>query len=522
MKPCLLLPLFLASTACLCAQEQVTLILHGGKIFTADEMLSMASAVALRGDHIVAVGGEELLHRYRSENLINLNGRFVVPGFNDSHIHVSGTHRRDVQLSGVKSIGEIKQAVRTKAGELGPGQWITGYGWAEGMLLEQRMPHRKDLDEATPQNPMVLARAGGHSAVANSLALRQAGITRDTPNPEGGIIEHDADGEPSGIIRERQDVVYRLVPPATAEELRPSFVNNLRDLLRLGITSIIQAGVGPAQYEEWLRVYRLHGSELPRAAVQIAPGLRSGGVGVEEAMRRLKDFGRITGDGDDRLRVGAVKIFVDGGFAGPAAWTLKPYRGQPDYYGIQNVSEEDLYTLVKWAHERKWQMGFHTIGDAAIKLAVDVFARVIAESPRRDHRHYLNHFTVLPPWETMRKMALSNILVSQQPNFTYAPTLESRYVENLEGERLERNNALRSVTRHGIFMALASDIQPIGPMVGLYASVTRRGSSGRIYAEDERLTMPEAIAAYTRNGAYLSFEEKTKGTIEPGKLADLR
>ncbi len=166
-----------------------------------------------------------------------------------------------------------------------------------------------------------------------------------------------------------------------------------------------------------------------------------------------------------------------------------------------------------------WQMGFHTIGDAAVKMTVDAWSRVIEESPRVDHRHYLNHFTVRPPAETMQKMASHDIHIAQQPNFTY--TLEGRYAEHLEGERYETNNPIRSPMSHGVFVALGSDILPIGPMVGLYAAVTRKGMSGAEVGPGEALTMPEAIVAYTLLAAYLTFEEDIKGSIEVGKLADM-
>jgi predicted amidohydrolase YtcJ len=503
------------------AQERVDLLLRNGKVFTADPLWSTHSVVAVRGGRVVAVGGPELEARYQAARVVDLRGRLVTPGFIDTHIHVRGTPRFHVDLSHFESIDAIKQAIAAKAREVGPGQWVTGDGWAEGLVRERRPPLRADLDQAAPDNPVVLARAGGHSAVANSRALALAGITRETPNPEGGVIERDERGELNGVIRERQDLVYRLVPRPTAEELRPSFVANLKRLLSLGITSIIDAGAPPAAFAEWERIYQAHRGELPRAAVQIYPGLARGGASAVEAIRRLEAFGRKTGDGDAWLRVGAVKLWIDGGYAGPAAWTLEPYKGQPTYFGIQNVDEGDFYAVASAAHRAGWQMGIHAIGDAAIKLSVDVLARVIREHPRADHRHYLNHFTVVPPLETLRTMALANLLIAQQPNFTWAPTLESRYVENLDGERLARNNSLRTPMRHGIFVALGSDNHPIGPMEGLYAAVTRKGSSGRVYAEDERLTMPEAIAGYTRNGAYLTFEEAEKGTIEPGKLADL-
>jgi hypothetical protein len=233
----------------------------------------------------------------------------------------------------------------------------------------------------------------------------------------------------------------------------------------------------------------------------------------------MQEFGMKTGDGDERLRVGAVKVFVDGGFTGPSAYTIDEYKSEPGFHGSLDIDPQELRTIVHDAHAMGWQMGFHAIGDAAIQLIVDYFAEELEANPRDDHRHYLNHFTVRPPPEVMDRMAQHEILITQQPNFTY--TLEGRYTETLHEEHAAHNNPLRSPMSHGVFVALSSDILPIGPMVGLYAAVTRKGQSGTVYGPDEALSIEEAIVGYTRNGAYITFEEDIKGTIEPGKLADM-
>ncbi len=498
----------MALSAC-AEREAVDLVLHNGKIVTVDDAFSIQQAVAVRDGRIVAVGGNELLARYDAQRTIDLEGKTVLPGFNDVHIHISGDPIREIDLTGTTSVAQLQEQVRAKVAQLGEGEWVTGYGWSEDAFAELRKPTRADLDEAAPRNPVTLTRAGGHSAVVNSLAFELAGITSASPDPDRGILEKDERGELNGIIRERQDTVGRLVPQATREETRPSFIQHLRDLLELGITSLTQAGVSTRGYGEWELVYGLHGEELPRANVQI----RWGGP------ERMNAFGKKTGDGDERLRVGAVKVFVDGGFTGPSAYTIDSYRSEPGFHGSLDLPEEELRTIIGQAHGMGWQMGFHAIGDAAIELVVGYFAEALEASPRNDHRHYLNHFTVRPPPEVMELMAEHDILITQQPNFTY--TLEGRYVEYLEEEHAAHNNPLRSPMDHGVFVALSSDILPIGPMVGIYAAVTRKGASGAVYAADERLTMEEAIRGYTRNGAYITFEEDLKGTLEPGKLADM-
>jgi predicted amidohydrolase YtcJ len=367
-----------------------------------------------------------------------------------------------------------------------------------------------------PRNPAVIARAGGHSAVANSLALELAGVTRDTPDPPGGAIEKDDAGELNGIFRESWGMIARLIPPAAEQELQESLERNLRGLFALGITSIIEAMTPPNEYRRWQTVYARGRGNLPRAAVQIH--LPVGEGEGERASARLRSLPLRSGQGDEHLRVGALKLFVDGGYTGPAAWTLEGYRNQPDYFGKARLTPQDLYTVLKTAHQLRWQVGMHTIGDAAIKTAVEQLARVLDESPKADHRDYLNHFTVMPPTATMQTMADHNILIAQQPNFTY--TIEGRYVAYLSEARAQTNNPLRTPMSHGIFMALGADIMPTGPILGIYSAVTRKGMSGAVYGPGERLTVPEAIVGYTRNSAYFTFEEKQKGTLEPGKLAD--
>jgi len=373
------------------------------------------------------------------------------------------------------------------------------------------------------ENPVIITRAGAHSAVANSLALKLADVTKETPQPDGGVIEKDANGELNGVIRERQGMVSRLVPNATPAELRASLIESIRDVLGLGITSFTLAGVSPAGYAEWEEIYRTRGQELPRATVQIrwpSPEGRNEQAIEWAGAEKMKAFGRKTGDGNDRLKLGAVKVSVDGGFTGPAAYTLQPYKGQPNYRGSLNFTEAQIYDMVKTGHDLGWQMGFHAIGDGAIQLTVDIFERVLRESPRANHRHYLNHFTIPPPAETMTKMAANQILITQQPNFTY--TLEGRYADNLDGYRLEHNNPIATPwKKYGIFMAFSADVLPIGPLVGLYGALTRKGMSGKVWGPDERVSIQDAIRAYTVNSAYINFDEAIKGTLAPGKLADM-
>ncbi|RLA32346.1 MAG: amidohydrolase [Gammaproteobacteria bacterium] len=488
---------------------KVDTIFYNGKIVTLDQQLSIASTVVVDDGRIIAVGDDDVADGYDAATAVDLGGKLAMPGFIDSHTHIRGRPQRYIDLTKTRSIEELRGQVSDKARELGPGEWITGYGWSEDVMAELRRPLRRDLDDAAPENPVLLTRAGGHSAVANSLALELAEVNLDTPQPESGVIERGDDGELNGVIRERQDIVSKLIPEATYEEVRESLIGILREQLSLGITSLVHATGSLEAYAEWEHVYGLHRGSLPRAAIQV----------FWEGPEAMSAFGRRTGDGDDHLRLGPIKIFVDGGFTGPAAFTKEPYKGESEYRGKLSLTPEELRRIIRQAHAANWQLGIHAIGDAAIELTIDELAAALDESPRSNHRHYLNHFTVMPSGEAMDKMAEYDIAITQQPNFTY--TLDGRYSEYLDGDRLQHNNPLRTPMDHGIHVAISSDILPIGPMVGIYAAVTRKGMSGNVYGADEALTVMEALRGYTLYGAYLTFEEDEKGSLEPGKLADM-
>lgn len=510
------------------AKTPVDVILHNGKVLTADADFTAAEAIAIKGDRIVAVGPEELTENYSAPLVIDLKGRVAMPGFMDTHLHPQSLSPRSVDASRARSIAELQDMVRKKAAELGPGEWVTGYGWAEANLAENRNVLRSDLDAAAPDNPVALLRAGGHSIVGNSMALNKAGIDRTTPDPERGVIEHDAQGEPNGIVRERTNLFMALVPPDTQEQLTQGYVDSLQGLTQLGITSLIIAAASlgdeveekrrpevpelPLTYRQLRGIYAAHGETLPRASVEIAyPGAAA-----------LKAYPYKTGHGDLRLKLGAIGEMpaVDGGFTGPTAWTSEDYVGQPGFRGQPFFKDEaDLRSVSDDVAANGWQLGLHAIGDAAIDMAAKVYGETLAKYGMKNARWYLAHFTMLPSEEAMDTMVDHGILAAAQPNFLY--TLENRYVETLDGKRLEHNNPLAVPQARGVFLALGSDNLPIDPRVGLYAAVTRKGMSGRVFGPEEAVSVQEAIRGYTALGPYLTFEEAEKGTLEPGKLADL-
>ena len=508
--------------------EPADLLLFNGQVLTVDKTFSIQKAIAVKDGRILAVGGDDIAQKYQAPVRIDLKGRTLLPGFMDNHLHPGMRSPRSVEVSDAKSIAEIQARVRAKAKALGPGEWVTGYGWAETNLAEKRNVVRADLDAAAPNNPVALSRAGGHSIVGNSLALKAAGITRLTENPLRGVIEHDAQGEPNGIIRERIDLYNKLVPPDTQQALRPSLVASLKSLPTLGITSlIIAAGSIGDEVKEELRpeqpptqltfkmlrsVYNEFGTDLPRASLAVGyPGAKA-----------LAAYPHKTGYGDDRLRLGPIgeAPAVDGGFSGPTAWTTAEYKDTPGFHGQAFFNDEaDLQQLADDVAKNGWQLGLHAIGDRAINQAVKVYAQALRKYPRPDHRWYLAHFTMLPTNATLDTMAKEKIYAAAQPNFLY--TLESRYLQTLQGLDLQHNNPVAVPAKRGVFVTFGSDNLPIDPRVGLYAAVTRRGSSGVQFGREEAVSIQDAIRMYTANPPYLTWEEGKKGTLEVGKLADM-
>ena len=511
------------------AQDRAAdLILHNGKILTVDEAFSVAEAVVIDDGRIIAVGPEAIAHSYMATRTIDLQGRTALPGFMDTHFHPQSLSHRSVDGVSAGSIAELQDMIRAKAAEIGPGEWITGIGWDEAQLAERRKVLRSDLDAAAPENPVAILRAGGHSIAANSLALQAAGIDRNTPDPERGVIEHDADGEPNGIVRERINLFLELIPPDTPEQLRQGYLEDLRNLEKLGLTSLIIASASirdevdekmrpemfkvDLTFKDLQAIYREHGEDLPRASVEISyPGAEA-----------LKAYPHKTGYGDLRLRLGAIgeAPAVDGGFTGPTAWTKEDYNDQPGFRGQPFFKDdEDLFNLADDVAANGWQLGLHAIGDAGIEMAVRVYARVLEKRRMKDARWFLAHFTMLPSEQTMETMVRNNILAAAQPNFLY--TLEDRYVQTLDGYRLQHVNPVGVPQKKGVFLAYGSDVLPTDPRVGLYAAVTRKGMSGAVYGPEEAVSIEDAIRGYTAHGPYLTFEEEQKGTLEVGKLADI-
>lgn len=510
-----------------------------GKIATGNPRRNIVSAVGVRNGRIVAVGPDDTVRAAASSTtrVVDLGGRTVLPGFHDNHVHLGLGAAPDphyIDLLDAKSVAEAVDAISRRAVQIPRGEWLrvdlpytTAYPHP---FPEDGLPTRGDLDRAAPQHPVYLTR-GAYLTVVNSLALQKAGITTSTVTP-GGVIDRDASGALTGKLRGGQPrrLVTQAMPPLpvnSADASMASLRKFLEGMLAVGVTSVNAAGIDLTRADQWRLiqdVYARWGDRLPRLIVQprISPGydrFDDPKAGVATIIRELEATPYRTGWGNDRLKVGAIKIMVDGAFSGPNAWTIADYPTQPGFRGSLRVPEDALYPVVKRAHDLGWQLGVHAIGDAAIKLIVDVFDRVQTEHPREDARHYIHHFTMMPPDDTIAKMKRWGIIVASQPNWTYSKM--QFLAEGLSGEALERAEPQQSVLDRGLRLSYGSDGMPYSPLLGIDCAVTRIGGDGRVRGPEERVGLQEAIRSYTIETAYLNFEEKDQGSLEIGKVADM-
>ena len=514
-------------------------IYFNGRIVTVNQAFDIVEAVAIHNGRFVAVGSDEAVTSLASDatKRIDLEGKTVLPGFYDNHIHLGPGSRLQQWEGGfipavadwsaqADTLDKLLAAVASEVQTTPKGEWIRG-GLTRPDWPNNKVPTRWSLDEVAPEHPVLLTR-GPHTFILNSRALELAGIDESTPDPNGGWIIRDETGVPSGrVLEAARRLVTRILPPTPPVDFETGLRNmkrELEQLTSLGITSVNIAGVRPGGIRNVQELYARWGEELPRATMQIrlSPGHDSyddAEEGIRNSIRELESLGFRTGFGDDRLKLGAIKMSIDGGLSAPIFWSLEPYEEKPDLYGAIRIPAEIFYPVAKRAHELGWQLGIHTMGDGAVVMVVDELERILTESPRDDHRHYLHHVAVKPPEDTLRKMARLGIMVSSQPAFTVG--LGAFAVEALTGEREATQNPTRSLLDHGIRVSYGSDSAPYGPLITIWTAVTRTGWQGKIYGPEEAVGVQDAVRLHTFEPAYMSFDEHVKGSIEVGKLADM-
>ncbi len=512
-------------------QRTVSLLLFNGKIFTADARGTMAQAVAIDGNRIVAVGSDsEIRSRFMATRSIDLRGRLVTPGFNDAHIHFAGggLALMRVDLNGARTLAEAKQRVAARVRESRPGAWITGRGW-DHTLWGGEWPTRRDLDEVAPNNPVILQRVDGHVSWVNSLALQRAGITRETRAPEGGEILKDERGEPTGILKETAGLlVARVVPEPTAAEQTEGIERALAEARRYGLTSI-QDNSG----YETTKIYRRLLAE-GKLTVRVAEWQNFQDT-VEELKRQRAEFASFKDD-PLRLRLTALKGYVDGTLGSRTAAMLAPYADDPHNSGIPRRPPEELTRMIVERDHAGFQIALHAIGDRANRMALDGFAEARRQTNRpitcsgpadalrcNWPRHRIEHAQVIAPTDFARFRDL-HVIASMQPSHAIS---DKRWAQDRLGEyRVLGAYAWHAMQAHAVHVPFGTDwpVEPINPYLGLYAAVTRMSTDGEPaggWWPQERLSIADAIRCYTAESAYASFEEQEKGQIAPGMLADL-
>jgi predicted amidohydrolase YtcJ len=518
-------------------QRRVSLILTNGKIFTADARGTIAEAVAVENERIVAVGtNAEIARGYTAARVVDLRGRLVTPGFNDAHLHFmnGGLSLLRVELVGAKTLAEAKARIAAKVKELPPGAWILGRGWDHTLWGGgQQWPTRADLDAVAPDNPVFVQRVDGHVSWTNTLALKQAGVTRETRAPEGGEILHDAQGEPTGILKETAaSLVGRVVPPPTREQKLQGIERALAEARRYGITSVQDSVSGYdtlALYRELLAADKL--------TVRISEWLDFNDP-VEVLKRQREEFAALKVD-PLRIRITALKGYVDGTLGSRTAAMLAPFADDPHNSGIPRRPPEELTRMVVERDKAGFQIALHAIGDRANRMALDAFKLTWDNAieatiksmgsnpgpvlvPAPDPRHRVEHAQVVAPSDFARFRDLG-VVASMQPSHAIS---DKRWAQDRLGEyRVQGAYAWHKMRAFGVHMPFGTDwpVEPINPYLGLYAAVTRQSTEGDPaggWWPQERLSIADAIRCYTAESAYATFEEKEKGQIAPDMLAD--
>lgn len=477
------------------------LILKNANVITIDPRQPTAELVAIKGDKILLVAGNEELEQVTGPKtkVIDCRGKTVVPGFNDAHCHIFSFIRKllslDLSPSSVSSISDIKAVIRHQAQNTPSGKWLTGTDYNEFYLAEKRHPTRWDIDEVAPHHPVVLTHRSLHACVLNSLALSLAGITRETPEPPGGLIDRDpTTGEPSGLLFEMVSYIReKVLPPLSEEHLTTGIALANRHYLSYGITSLQEATVSN-NFGQWQTFHRLKDTGKLNSRISMMFGA--------EALSQFQQAGLAFGSGDSQLRLGGVKLMLT------------------ETTGQLHPPQPELNQQALTAHQAGFQLAIHAIEPSTVEAAITALEYAHNHLPQPGRRHRLEHCSECPPHLFKRLIKLQALVVTQPPFLYYSG---ERYLTELPTHRLKWLYRIKSFLNTGLIVAGSSDspVVPDNPLVGIYAAVTRRAESGQQLSPEECVSPSQALAMYTINAAYASFEEGIKGSITQGKLADI-
>ncbi len=497
--------------------HHTTYYLHG-KIYTNDPKHPWAEGMAVRDEKILCIGtiSQILLDcgGAESNDVVQLKGRFVMPGFNDAHVHIGGAgrDRLGLVLTNVPSAAEVLKLVKAAADKHKPGEWILGSGLDQTRWADPKYPARSDLDQVAPNNPVLLEHVSGHIAIANSLALKHAEISSETPNPAGGEIERFPDGEATGLLKENAiEMVSQRIPDPSEAERRKGIEMVLEDLAQHGVTSV-QDFSAWEDFQVYMDLKQEH-----KLTVRITEWLP-----FSHSTDELQNMRAQGGTTDPWLRTGALKGFLDGALSTRTAALLAPYSDDASTSGILTVDPEKLKAMAIERDRLGFQLAFHAIGDKANRLALNTFESLLRVNPTRDRRDRIEHVSVVSP-EDLERFGKLHVIASVQPAFAMSdlPWMEQR----LGPERSKGAYAWNSLEKAGAVLAFSTDydVEPLSPMRGLYACVTRETAEGVPaggWIPQERLPLANCISAYTSGSAYAEFMEGKKGELKVGEFAD--
>jgi predicted amidohydrolase YtcJ len=472
-------------------------------------------AIAIRGDKIVAVGPtKEILDQYRSKSsqVIDLGGRFVMAGLNDAHVHLAsaGSEKLNVDLVGVKSLKEMRERIAARVKTAAAGEWIVGDGWDHTLWEGRQLPTRFDLDRVTAGHPAIFSRVDGHISVANSVALRAAGINRNTPDPPGGKFDRVPSGELTGIARETAvGKIDSHIPSPAAAERRRALELATKDAIRHGLTSV-------QDYSAWDDFLVFEKMEREGALpVRVTEWLT-----FNDPLDVLEKHRASHPTSDPMLHTGFLKGFMDGSLGSRTAALLAPYADDPANTGIPQYDQQKLNEMTIERAKAGFQIGFHAIGDRAVNMALNAFAAAEAAGYGKDLRFRVEHAQVMAPADFERFRDLG-VIASMQPNHLLT---DMRWAEERLGpERTATSYAWKMFLDHGVPLAFGTDypVEPVTPFRGIYAAVTRMDEAGKSsYHQEQKLTIDQALYAYTNGAAYAEFAEDRLGKLLPGYLAD--
>jgi len=499
------------------------LVIVNGKVHTVDAAKPEAQALAISGDRIRAVGTREEINAWigPATKVIDAHGASVLPGFNDSHAHfVDGSMLlSQVQLGDAVTREEFTRRVAAYARGLKKGEWVLGGGWDHEKFPGATMPTREWIDAVTPDNPAWLDRYDGHMGLANSVALKLAGVDRNTPDPPGGAILRDAGGNPTGALKDAAaGLIYKAIPAPSEERLTTAIHAGLDEARRVGLTS-----VQDISHAAEMRVYQklLRAGALTARFYAITP--------IQEYQAQV-DAGIAAGFGSDWIRTGALKGFADGSLGSTTALFFEPYNDAPDSHGLFNammLPEGHMLAMAQPADAAGLQIAIHAIGDRAIHEVLTVYEEILSRNgpgPARGGRRWrIEHVQHLRPSD-YEAFARLGVIASMQP---YHAIDDGRWAEKRIGhERAKSSYAWRSLLDHDAKLAFGTDwpVAPLNPLLGLYAAVTRATVDGKNpggWIPEQKITLAEAIEAYTLGSAYAEFTDTQKGSLTPGKLADV-